>query len=80
MSGAVPFDALPLAEQARYLRRTDPARAVAFHLTRTDTNMPCARMFYDASRGGQLDEATARALREWAAMIVEHHPAAGGGR
>jgi hypothetical protein len=79
-TGAVPLNDLPLGEQARYLRRTDPARAVAFDLTRPDTGMPCARMFYDASGGGKLDESTARALRQWAAMIADERAVIGGGR
>lgn len=78
-SRAVDFDTLPLAEQARYLLRADPAKAVALDLTRSD-GTAVARMFYDASGGGELDEVTARALRQWAAMIVEHHPAIGAGR
>lgn len=79
-ASAVPLNDLPLGEQARYLRRTDPARAVAFDLTRPDTGMPCARMFYDASGGGKLDESTARALRQWAGLIAENRAVIGGGR
>lgn len=79
-SRAVALEDLPPAEQARYLRRTDPGRAVAFDLTRPDTGMPCARMFYDASHGGKLDEATSRALRQWAAMIADERAVIGGGR
>ena len=79
MSGAVPFDALPFAEQARYLRRTDPAKAVAFDLTRPASGMPLARMFYDASGGGKLDEATSRALLQWAQLVHENRAVIGGG-
>lgn len=76
---AVPFEDLPLLEQARWLRRHEPEKAVAFSLQRTD-GTDVARMFYDASGGGQLDEATARALRQWAGMISEDRALIGAGR
>lgn len=77
---AVHLDTLPLGVQARQLRRSDASRAVAFDLTRPDTGMPCARMFYDASAGGKLDEATSRALRQWATLLHENRRVIGGGR
>lgn len=66
---AVPFEDLPLIDQARWLRRHEPTKAVAFALQRTD-GTACARFFYDASgRDGTLDAETRAALLQWAAMI-----------
>ena len=83
--GAVALDTLPLHVQARHPRRSEPSLAVAYDLTRPDTGMPCARLFFDASvrpaRGpGSLDPETAAALRQWAAMIDENRRVIGGGR
>lgn len=76
---AVPFEDLPLVEQARWLRRHEPDKAVAFALQRTDGTQ-VARMFFDASRGGALDAETARALRQWAQMVWADRALIGAGR
>lgn len=75
-SRAVPFETLPLVQQARYLRRHEPDKAVAIDLAHDGRAL--ARMFFDASAGGALDGATSRALHQWAQLIVEHHPRAVG--
>lgn len=69
---AVALEDLSFSEQARYLRRTDPTRAVAFDLQHG--GRPLARMFYDASgrpaRGPEaLDPQTRAALYEWAQLL-----------
>lgn len=76
---AIPFENLPLVEQARWLRRHEPAKAVAIDLQRTD-GTDVARMFYDASRGGELDAETARAMRQWAQMVWDDRALIGAGR
>ncbi|MEO8082553.1 MAG: hypothetical protein ABI780_01890 [Ardenticatenales bacterium] len=70
---AVLFDDLPIDERARYLRRVDPGRAVAYDLVRQD-GQPCARMFFTAGRIAgidALDPETRAVLYQWAAMIAE---------
>lgn len=76
---AVPFESLPLVEQARWLRKHESGKAVAFALQRTD-GRDVARMFFDASAGGQLDEVTAAALRQWAGMVWDDRALIGAGR
>lgn len=76
---SVPFESLPLVEQARWLRRHEPGKAVAFALQRTD-GTDIARLFFDASGGGALDAQTASALRQWAGMIYQDRALIGAGR
>lgn len=82
MSSAVPFEDLPLIDQARWLRRHEPTKAVAFALKRSD-GTDVARMFFTPGRLDgidSLDAETRAALLKWAAMIHEDRAVIGGGR
>ena len=75
------FEDLPIIEQARYLRRHEPDKAVAYDLKRHDATH-CARMFHAADLAGgmdALDVETRAALLQWAAMIDQDRAVIRGG-